>query len=241
MKFIGYIPGGYPTIDKSLENAEQYLTAGCNALEISIPPQDPSDEGPYIADLMSKAYRACSDYELYFEKLADFRKKHPDIEIMLLTFCATIKEIGLKKFVDFCRKLEVKYLISPDSKRFPDVVELLSKEGIYYSAAVHYDFTEEELNRCLHSKSFVYMQGFPSLGQQTREGYDTPDKIIKHLREIGVTCDIYCGVGVKTPEHVKILKQAGADGYFVGSGILAMELEGEALRERVSEFIREGI
>ena len=42
-------------MEKSLEIAELYVRAGCDAIEWSLPPKDPYVDPPYIAEKMQKA------------------------------------------------------------------------------------------------------------------------------------------------------------------------------------------
>lgn len=237
MKYIGYVPGGYPTIEESLETAETFLQGGADGLEISIPPIDPSAEGPFIAERMRKAYELCSDYDVYMSALREFREKHPDIEFILLIFAETIENIGRDRYIDFHKELRVKDLVSPGIWYHPELVEYLESRGVYFQRSVHYNYNELELERARGAKGVIYMQGYPNPDQVfADENVKDPASLIKVLRENGVTADIYCGVGIHTPDHVNALVEGGAQGFYVGSGVLKGDVTGEELLHRVKAF-----
>ena len=239
MKFIGYISWGYPTADQSLTLAESYIQAGCRALEIGLPSEDPRDEGPFVADLMKRAYDACPDYQVQLDRLEELHRRYPEVELILLALRETIGRLGFDRLADHCRRVGITQLISPNIWDHPDQVEALARRGVHCSAFAHYGLTQEELNHCRQTGAFVYMQAFPQEGQGAPE-LETPAQLIRRLRDAGVRREIYCGVGVKTPAHAGILKAAGADGFFVGSGLLAGERTREETQELVRQFIREG-
>lgn len=77
MKTICYLISGYPTMEKSLEMAEVYVQAGCDAIEWCLPPKDPYVDPPYLREKILQGRSECSDYETHLKELAAFRKKFP--------------------------------------------------------------------------------------------------------------------------------------------------------------------
>ena len=220
MKFIGYIPFGFPNIEKSIEIIETYVTAGCKALEISFPAYDPVDESEMITEYMRKALSNCNDYEKYMTGIQSVRDRYPSLELNLLMFVDIINQIGLVKLCDFYNKNKIACIICPDIDTNRELKALLVDKGIKFSSPVHYDFTEAEIKNCLSNDGFVYVQAFPIKDQKVIEGYDTPEKIISYLKKVGVKQSIYAGVGIKTVEDVQLIKAAGADGFFVGGTLM---------------------
>ena len=45
---IGYLPVGFPTVEKSIESFETMVRAGCDIIEVGIPYSDPMMDGPTI-------------------------------------------------------------------------------------------------------------------------------------------------------------------------------------------------
>ena len=240
MKFIGYIPLGYPSISDSLKSIDVYVEAGCGAVEISFPLLDPEGESEMIVEFMRKALQKCSEYEKYMDAVSRIRLHYPDLEINLLLFSKVINEIGIDKIADFYKKREIADVICPDINENLDLKNIMSNKGIRLVTPFHYDVRDEELKECIASEGFVYMQAFPPEWQKVKAGYETPDRIVKYLRDHGVKQKIYAGVGIRTLEDVRTIKEAGADGFFVGATLMNLLQEPDRLREKIKEFIEEG-
>ena len=80
------------------------------------------------------------------------------------------------------------------------------------------------------------MQAFPSEGQYVKPGFEDLSTCIKYLRERKVSEPIYCGAGIKSPEDAKKVKEAGGNGFFVGSSIIKLYDEPEKLVELIKEY-----
>lgn len=240
MKFIGYIPFGYPSIDESIQSIDSYYAAGCEAIEISFPQYDPIDESEMIVDFMRKALQNCSDYNVYMEGVRKVRNQYTHLEINLLLFTETMNKIGLKEILEFYHECNIFTVICPDIDNHKEMKLFLEKGGMKFSAPIHYDLQEDELKNSINSTGFVYIQAFPFEGQKVIEGLQTPDKIIKYLKDNGVKQQIYAGVGIKTLEDVKQIKRAGADAFFVGGTLMKLMDDKVQLIKAIKEFIKVG-
>ena len=215
MKFIAYIPFGYRDFEESNSVIDAYFRAGTNAFEISFPEPNPVGESEMITNFMHKALENCGDYHVYMEELRKVRKRYPDVEINLLLFYNIINTIK-DEIVDYCREINVNSIICPDLDQHFDDCMVLQDKGLKFTAAFHYDVSDQELENIKVLKGFVYMQAYPPTWQKViKEGFNKPKDIIDYLRSHGVRRDIYAGVGVKNEENVMELKEAGADGFFV--------------------------
>ncbi|VVB66375.1 Tryptophan synthase alpha chain [Candidatus Gugararchaeum adminiculabundum] len=63
---------------------------------------------------------------------------------------------------------------------------------------------------------------------------------IEAVKRIKKVCKlpVYVGFGISTPEHVKLLKKAGADGAIIGSAIIKLLDEKDGIK-RVADFTKE--
>ncbi len=240
MKFIGYIPLGTPTLKESIRRINDYVSVGCEAVEISFPLYDPVGENETIVEFMRTALSACSDYESYCEAIKDVRDEHKGLEINLLVFSEVIESIGIERFSNLCNECQIGSVISPDIDSHKELKKQLEDREIRFVAPFHYDVDDDELEVCLNCKGFVYTQAFPPSWQKVKEGYDNPKQLIDYLREKGVKQPIYAGVGIKDLKDVKIVKEAGADGYFVGSSLLKLWNVPDELKKEVKKFINAG-
>ena len=241
MKFIGYIPYGYPNLEKSLHSIELYIEAGCEAFELSFPRYDAPGESPMIVDFMNKALDNCSDFDKYMDGVRDLRNRHEEIEINLLIFMDTIQSIGMGKFVEFCHEVNINALICPHSKEYETEKQWLRDHGISFFTSFGYGGTDEDLQNCLKPNQVIYMTAFcPAWQEYKRDDFNRPKDIVDFLRSHGVTNPIYAGVGIKTLENAVEVKEAGADGFFVGATIMSLIGKDEEQLEMVKKFIEAG-
>ena len=55
---IGYLPGGYPTVDGSIELLTAMIDGGCDLVEVGMPFSDPVLDGPVIQHAAQTALAA---------------------------------------------------------------------------------------------------------------------------------------------------------------------------------------
>lgn len=239
MKFIAYIPFGYPDLAESHKVIDTYYDAGTRAFEISLPEANPIGESEMITDFMHKALEKCSDYHLYLSEIRKVRNKYPQIEINLLLFYNIISQLG-ESLVSFCREENINAIICPDSKKHFEEVLQLQEKGLKFTASFHYDVNPQELANIKLLKGFVYMQAYPPAWQEVKPGFNSPKDIVDYLRFNGVDRAIYAGVGIKDEDDVREVKAAGADGFFVGGSLMKLYGDHKKLHDRVIDFIKAG-
>jgi tryptophan synthase alpha chain len=181
-----------------------------------------------------KALENEPNYDKYMEGMAKARKLLPDTKFIIMTYENTVLEIGVSRFVAFCKEngFEDIILVGPDGDT---VKNELIDSGLKISCYVQFNLPEEEVRQALESNGFTYMQAVPAPGQATPQ-HPTLRSCIDYLRERGLKNPIYCGVGVHTPEDAQMVKEAGGDGIFVGSTILKLHDNVPALIEKIHEF-----
>lgn len=233
MKLICYLSNGYPTIESSIEMAKIYTQAGCDVIEVDFPSHDPYLEGELIAGRMKKALENCNDYDKYMEGIVKIKKDNPNTKILLLAYGNTINEIGEDKFIKFCLDNDIKDLIfiGEDSR----LLNKLMNSGIKTSCYVQFHLPEDEVKNALESNGFVYMQAKP-MTNNINEKYPTLKDCIAQLKSLGINREIYCGVGVRDVDDVKMVKEANADGVFVGSTILKLHDNIPELKKKIAEL-----
>jgi tryptophan synthase alpha chain len=234
MELICYLSNGYPTISDSVVMAGIYSQAGCSTIEIDFPGKNPYLESEYIADRMAKALENCDDYKAYMDGIIKIKENQSAAHFILLIYEDTLLEIGCEDFLEFCLKNEFRDLILVGNKN--DEIKLrLMKEGIRVSCYVRFELDDAEIDQAKNSNGFVYMQAKPTTGKP-KDGYPALKDCINYLRSQGIDRPVYCGVGIHSPDDVTMAKEAGADGVFVGSSILKLHNDREALVKCIREF-----
>ncbi len=234
MRVIGYLTSGYPTIAKSIETAKAYVEGGCDMLEISIPLYN-NREKPFLADIMREAVTACGDLDAHLEGIAEIARQNPGVEITILLYDEIVTAIGEEKFCDFCLKNGIRDVNSANLKN-QKAIDLFNKNGIRIAGLVNFSLDEQRIEQAAHATGFVYCQAFPREGQPLKEGFESIDKVIPYLRQRGVKNDIYCGGGITDPEKARIVKDAGADGFFLGTSIITLYDDPEKLKAIIGEY-----
>lgn len=234
MNLICYLSNGYPTIGDSVQMAQTYVQAGCDIIEIDFPGRNPYLESEFIAQRMEKALEECNDYSKYMEGMAEVKRLMPDTKFLLLLYEDTLEEIGYDRFVSFCKEHGFQDLILVGLK--DDAIKnRLMQDGLLVSCYVQYDLPAGEVAQAKASNGFVYLQAKPTAGRVHPE-YPKLKQCIDYLRGQGIDRPIYCGVGVHAPADVAMVKEAGADGAFVGSAILKLHDNKPALMREIAAF-----
>ena len=234
MKLIAYLCNGYPTLEDSAKMAHTYVESGVDTIEIDFPSRNPFLESELIAGRMAKALEVCDDYDRYMEEMAEVKRSLPNTEFILMVYENVVEEIGVEKFIKFC--LDNDYLdIILVGLKDDTIKNQVIEAGLRVSCYVQFHLPEGEVAYALASNGFTYLQAVPAEGQATPE-HPTLKSCIDYLRERGLKNPIYCGVGVHTPEVAAKVKEAGADGAFIGSTILKLQDDPEALAAKIAEF-----
>ncbi len=234
MKIICYLSYGFPTIDESLKIAECYIESGCDMIECCLPTDDAYLDPEFLSDKMKQSLSVCSDYEVYLKKLSEFTKKHPDTRLILVIYESLIAEIGVDRLIAFMKDNGIKDLIYAGDVRRPEIRQRLIDGGIRLSSPVSHLMTEEELDGAVNSNGFVYMEGKPARG--VRPGFETLERCIAELRRLGIDRPIYCGVGIHTPDDVRLVKRAKGDGVFIGSALVRQYDDKAGIARTIGEF-----
>lgn len=216
---IYYISMGYPTIEYSLAKAEQYLSEGVKSLQFDLPSRNPYRENPFIKVRMASAYEKYGDYEVFLRALTDFRKKHPDFEMQMVSYEDVILTIGTTRYIAFCKENNIKTVrISGDG-----VIEMARKDlnaaGIDTLTFVDYDMKQHEVEFAKETGRAVMLRNARK-GMQPREGMAHWPERIRFLRENGVAAPIYATAEIRSGKDLLEAKQAGAAGAFVGSCLM---------------------
>lgn len=220
MKLICYLSLGYPSLEHSVRIAKEYIKAGCDIIEIDFPTRNCYLESDYIRARMNGALDACADYREYMKTIVRIKEENSEAKFIVLAYEHTIMEIGVKEFLDFSLKNGLRDLIYIGNSH-PEVRSLLIAEGIKVSSYIQFHMPEEEIASAQATNGFIYLQSKP--GKEINPQFPTLKACIDYLRN-GLKLEnlIYCGVGISSPEDIRMVKEAGADGAFVGSLVLKL-------------------
>ncbi len=232
-ELICYLNFGYPTIEDGIRAARDYVESGCTALQIDIPSRDPYLEHASIQDRMRYCLEHTPDYEAYFEGICRIREMYPDLKLVLMLYENTVKELGVERIIAFCKRAGITmstFVGSDDGIR-----RALTDSGVDIACYVQFHLPDDEVSFAKSSRMPTLLQ-VKSAGK-VKPGYDSFEKCLAYLRNVGIGGPVYASVGIKTPEDVRMVKRAGADGAFVGSVLMDAAGDEKALKRRIAGFI----
>lgn len=228
-------------MEKSLEMAEVYVQAGCDAIEWCLPPKDPYVDPPYIGAKLRQARSGCGDYEVHLKELAAFRKKIPQVEIILLLYQETVLELTTERLISYCREHGIETILSGNLSDETARRELM-EGGLRIAASMNYTMYPEEFESVCAANGFVYVQAMPSPEDlEAGRGRETLKIAIDKLRELGVERPVYCGVGIRSPQDIAFIRESGGQGFFLGSTIMQYYEEPEKLIETIRAYKEAGM
>lgn len=234
MKIIGYLSLGHPTLQRSVTMADDYFEAGCDAIEIGIPSPNPKYEKETIRTWMQQAYARESDYEIYFQAIANIKAKHPDKEIYTMVYQEVLDMVTPQRYAQFCSKAGVDCIISINLT--PESIAACDKLGVKRCSFGSLILDEERLRSCQGPGGLIYCQANFWPNQTPVPGYETLGKVIDYMHSIGITRPIYCGGGIQCPADAARVKEAGADGFFVGTAIISLSDRPEELKAAIRSY-----
>lgn len=222
MKLIGYLSNGYPTLEESKERALRYVKNGVEIIEADFPAEDPYLDNDLLKSRIFKARENTTNYEDYMEAIIDLHKELPNIELMINIYERTLLVIGVDRFAEFMKEINTNAFLLAGNE-FPELRKQLEDKGLFMSSFVTRAMHEEDLKLAGESNGFIYMEGFGDETKYSAKYPELKDCIQKVRSIIGNERKINCGIGVHTPELLKEVYDAGADGVFLGSMVIKLE------------------
>ncbi|WP_186628421.1 tryptophan synthase subunit alpha [Rhodococcus sp. BP22] len=238
---IGYLPAGFPTVEKSIEVFETMVSSGCDIVEVGIPYSDPVMDGPTIQAAADTALRAGARVRDVFTVVE--RVSASGGKAIVMTYWNLVMRYGIDAFARDLASAGGLGIITPDL--IPDEAD----EWIAASDAHDLDriflvapsSTEERLASTLKaSRGFVYAASTMGVtGARDVVSSSAPEltaRIRKHS-------DIPVGVGLGVRSGAQAAEIARyADAVIVGSALVSAVDEGldavAALTSELAEGVR---
>jgi tryptophan synthase alpha chain len=229
--FIPFAVAGDPDLDISEEIFKAYIDGGADILEIGYPFSDPVADGPVNQRSAQRAIASGLNHTSFFSLIKKIRS-YSEIPIGLLLYANTVNHLG---YDNFCRRASnagIDSLLVADMP--PEEMYELQKSMQHYSIGRVYIVSEltppDRIKKiCDQVDSFVYVVS--RLGT-TGVKSDLSDSVASTLDRLKKLTDkpLAVGFGISTPDHIKNVIRAGADGAIVGSALVA-EIEQSLLKK----------
>lgn len=222
---IGYIVGGYPTLELSMKIIEQLILSGVDIIEIGVPFSDPMADGPMIQDAFVKALNFGVTPKDCLNLVKSIREKHKETPLLLMTYSNILYSNGLEKFLIQSKNCDIDGFIVPDLnfEEADDYLNITTKLGLSTVFLTSPNTSIQRLRRIASlSTGFVYMVSvFGITGSRNKFEKYTFDSISRSKRIVS-SCGkhLAVGFGISTPKDGQRMIESGADGIIVGSSLV---------------------
>lgn len=220
---------GDPSYEDSLEVVRQYVKGGATFLELGFPFSDPMADGPTIQAANERALAAGMNTSRAFDLLHDIRQ-FTALPIGLLVYYHLVFVYGMERFCEQAAACQVQTLLLPDlpigTEACDGFLAQCRRHGLQPVFMVSELTPPERLEAIFKVQpAFLYLVATPGV-TGARDQFS--EKLLPTLRSLKAQTDIplYVGFGIKTRDHVKTLREAGADGVIVGSALVEKIAQG---------------
>ena len=173
------------------------------------------------------------NYDIFMDCIREIRKRHPKIEFHQVLYNDVADRIGLEKFADYCLEVQT-YTVMVDNN---ETADYLNSRGVRTTDFLHYDMPEFMVERAVRTKNLVMLRSNSRYeDMEPREGLATWKQRIEWLRKRGVEGPIYPVSGISTKEQLQEVKDAGADGAYIGTALMELWEDEDKLWEKLDSF-----
>lgn len=223
--FGGFLMLGDPDLATSGQLLDALVEGGADIIEVGIPFSDPVADGPVIQAASQRALSAGVRVSDCFGLIADFRARHPNVPVGILTYANLVVARG--GFMHDAAAAGADSLLIADvpaieAEPFALEMEQAGIEPVLIAAANTPDATLERIAKV--SKAYTYCVSRAGI-TGTHAGGEFDSFLVDRLRAAGAPPPIF-GFGVSRPEHVRSALAAGARGVICGSAIVDLASRG---------------
>ena len=225
---ITYLTGGDPNPETFLSNASALVEGGADIIEVGIPFSDPIADGPVIQESSQRALRAGSNSKKVLQLTSEL-STNTDVPLVVLTYYNPILAMGPEPFLTTAKNSGVSGVVVPDLplEEMGQFHGIASKHGIDNILLAAPNTSRFRLGQILaKARGFLYLV---SLYGVTGPRETLSPQALETLKRVKSLANdripVSAGFGISSPDHVRTLMQAGADGAIVGSALVKLAAE----------------
>lgn len=233
-----YYTAGYPSLNSTVDIAEELEKAGADFLEIGFPYSDPVADGPVIQHSSQVALDNGMTVEILFEQLKDLRKR-VSIPILLMGYVNPVLQYGVEKFCAKAAEVGVDGVIVPD-------LPMYEYENLYKNCFLEHNLsniflvtpqTSEERIRKIDdlSTGFIYLLSSSSTTGKDLKVSDASESYFRRIKGLSLNNPTMIGFGISDKNSFDKASEY-ARGAIVGSAFVKML--GEKGLAGIADFIR---
>lgn len=241
---IGYIPSGFPTLERSRSAIQAMIEGGVDVIEVGLPYSDPVMDGPVIQKASEISLANGFTIKDVFATVSS-----SSVPTLVMSYWNLIERFGASEFSSALRDAGGVGVITPDltveeSDSWIDATEQNSLHRVYVVAPSTSD--ERLIKVTSKCSGFVYAASLMGVTGTRSSISSDAESLVKRIRKVTNT-PVSVGLGVSTGSQAREIAQY-ADGVIVGSAFINLILEADsesdanskvrALAEELAEAVR---
>ena len=227
--FGAFVMLGDPDLEASADILDALVEGGADMLEVGIPFSDPVADGPVIQAAAVRALGRGVTPAHCFQLLRDFRGRHPDVPVGLLTYANIVTARGREAFYQAAADAGVDSVLVADVPMFeaPPYLAASRQKGVAPVLIAAPNTPEATLRRLAkEGEGYTYCVARAGVTGADEEVRFEHSQMLGTLRAFGAPPAIF-GFGISRPDHVAAALEAGAAGVISGSAIVRLIAENE--------------
>ena len=238
--FGAFLMLGDPDLETCADWLDAVVEGGADMVEVGVPFSDPVADGPVIQAAAVRALMAGTRVDDCFRLLSEFRSRHAEVPVGILTYANLLAARGRERFFADAASAGVDSLLVADvpSLEAEPYADVARQKGVDLVMIAAPNTPGQTLTRVARLGSgYTYCVARAGVTGERQELALEHDHLFSTLRTVEAPPPVL-GFGISTPEHVRQALAAGAAGVISGSAIvrIATERGPDAVRQFVSEM-----
>jgi tryptophan synthase alpha chain len=205
--------------DPLAPSLDAVVEGGADLIEVGIPFSDPVADGPVIQAAGRRALEAGVRVGDCFGLIDDFRQRHPDVPVGILTYANLV--VARAGFIRHAAEAGADSLLIADvpaleAEPFVNEMKQAGIAPVLIAAPNTPNAAIERIARL--SSAYIYCVSRAGI-TGTHSGGQFDASLIERLRTLAAPPPIF-GFGISRPEHVRAALDTGAKGVICGSAIV---------------------
>lgn len=218
---IGYMPAGFPTLEKSISLIAAMIKGGVDVIEVGFPYSDPVMDGPVIQQAAEVALKNGTSANDVFKVVST-----ATVPTLVMSYWNPIERFGAELFASTLEKNGGVGVITPDLtvEESENWISVTDKNKIGRVYVVAPSSKDERLKKVSTACSgFVYAASLMGVTGARNVVSNAAESLVERVRNY-TSLPVAVGLGVSTREQAAQVAQY-ADGVIVGSAFIKLVLE----------------
>lgn len=224
---IGYLPAGFPTLERSISAIKAMIEGGVDVIEVGLPYSDPVMDGPVIQQASETALTNGFKTGDVFEVVAA-----SPAPTLVMSYWNPIERFGVAAFANELKKVGGEGVITPDLtiEESESWMSSTDKERLHRVYVVAPSTTDNRLTevsaRC---SGFIYAASLMGVTGARTDISTAAQALVERIKKVSKT-PVCVGLGVSTGAQAREIAKY-ADGVIVGSAFIKLILESNSESE----------